>query len=114
MTVVSKENSDHYVWGDNCDGWHLLKNANLHVIRESVPPGKSEKPHFHSIAQQFFFILSGKAVMELEGSDHILSIGQGIHIPAGKAHQFKNPFQEPVEFLVISNPSTRGDRSDFA
>jgi mannose-6-phosphate isomerase-like protein (cupin superfamily) len=113
MTIVSTKNTEHYVWGENCDGWHLLKNSNLHVIQESVPPGKSEQRHFHSVAQQFFFILTGQAVMELAGRDYPLSAGEGIHIPAGKPHQFKNPYNDSVEFLVISNPTTRGDRSDL-
>ena len=114
MHPVSIQNADHYVWGDQCDGWHLLKGDSLHVIQEKVPPGKSERRHFHSTAQQFFFILAGQAVMELNGEDHQLSAGEGIHIPPGMPHQFKNPFRDPVEFLVISNPTTRGDRTDLA
>ena len=114
MSIVSTENSEHYVWGDNCDGWHLLNDAKLHVIRESVPAGKSEQRHVHSVAQQFFFILTGQAIMELDGREYPLLPGEGIHIPAGKPHQFKNPYHQAVGFLVISNPSTRGDRADIA
>lgn len=113
MTVVSTRNSEHYTWGDNCDGWHLLKDAALHVIQESVPPGKCEKRHRHAVARQFFFILGGRAVMELDGHDHPLAAGEGIHIPAGVPHQFKNPYDEPVSFLVVSSPTTRGDRHDL-
>ena len=113
MSKISTQNAEHYVWGDSCDGWHLLKDPNLHVIRESVPPEKSEKRHFHTTAQQFFFIISGQAIMELEGREYSLTAGEGIHIPAGKPHQFKNPYEQVVEFLVISNPTTRGDRSDL-
>ena len=114
MRVVSIKNTEHYAWGDGCDGWHLLQDQNLHVIRESVPPGKSERKHFHSTAQQFFFILAGQAVIELEGDEYHLSGGEGIHVPARKPHTFKNPYPDPVEFLVISNPTTRGDRHDLA
>jgi mannose-6-phosphate isomerase-like protein (cupin superfamily) len=113
MPTVSIDNAEHYAWGDGCDGWHLLNAPGLHVIRERVPPGASERRHLHGKAQQFFFILAGRAVMELEGRDHPLAPGEGIHIPAGQAHQFKNPFQDPVEFMVISNPTTRGDRTDL-
>lgn len=114
MTIVSTKNTEHYVWAENCDGWHLLKDPTLHIIQESVPPGKSEHRHLHSVAQQFFFILTGQAIMEVEGQDYPLSVGEGIHIRAGQPHQFKNPYDHPVEFLVISNPTTRGDRADLA
>jgi mannose-6-phosphate isomerase-like protein (cupin superfamily) len=113
MSTVSLSNAVHYLWGDNCDGWHFLKTPNLSVIRERVPPGKSEKRHYHSVAQQFFYILSGQAVMELDGQEFQLAAGQGLHIPPEKPHQFRNPFAEPVEFMVISNPTTRGDRVDL-
>ncbi len=113
MPTVSLSNAEHYLWGEHFDGWHFLKTSSLSVIREKVPPGKFEKRHYHQIAQQFFYILSGQAVMELGGQEFQLAAGQGIHIPAEKPHQFRNPFQEPVEFLVISNPTTRGDRIEM-
>jgi hypothetical protein len=24
--LVSRENAEHYRWGDDCDGWHLVKS----------------------------------------------------------------------------------------
>jgi mannose-6-phosphate isomerase-like protein (cupin superfamily) len=114
MPVVSIQTAEHYTWGEACDGWHLLQGPNLHVIREAVPPGISERRHVHRDAQQFFFILSGQAVMEMDGADHHLSPGDGIHIPPGIPHQFNNPFESAVEFLVISNPTARGDRTDLS
>jgi mannose-6-phosphate isomerase-like protein (cupin superfamily) len=65
--TISRENARHYVWGENCDGWRLLQSASLSVIEEHMPPGASEVRHFHRRAQQFFFILSGEAMMETEG-----------------------------------------------
>ena len=114
MHPISIKNADHYLWGDQCEGWHLLRGNDLHVIQERVPPGKSEKPHFHSTARQFFFVLSGQAVMELGGEDHPLSERDGIYVAPGLVHRFKNPFAEPVEFLVISHPTARGDRTDLS
>jgi hypothetical protein len=48
---ISRENAPHYVWGDNCGGWHLLQESNLSVIEERMPPGSSEVRHFHTNAQ---------------------------------------------------------------
>jgi len=30
----SKENSEHYFWGDQCEGWRMLDTAALNVTRE--------------------------------------------------------------------------------
>jgi hypothetical protein len=56
--MINKHTAKHYVWGQNCDGWHLVKNPQLSVILERMPAGASEVRHFHAKAQQFFFMLS--------------------------------------------------------
>ena len=66
MKTISRATAEHYTWGQNCDGWQLVKGASLSVIQEQMPPGTSEVRHFHQKAQQFFFILSGEAAMEVK------------------------------------------------
>jgi mannose-6-phosphate isomerase-like protein (cupin superfamily) len=107
---ISKEGAEHYTWGDNCDGWHLLKSPELSVIQERMPAGTAEVRHFHHRAQQFFYILSGAAVMEVGNRIVRLSGGEGLWIPAGTPHQMKNGSGEDVHFLVISQPPSHGDR----
>ena len=107
---ISRQTAEHYVWGNTCDGWHLVKNANLSVIEEQMPPGTSEVWHHHQRAQQFFFVLFGQATMEIEGETIRLSAGQGFHISPSKRHQMRNESAEPVRFLVISQPPSHGDR----
>jgi hypothetical protein len=29
---ISKQNAEHYIWGDSCDDWHLVKSKELSVI----------------------------------------------------------------------------------
>lgn len=111
--MISKQNAEHYQWGDACDGWYLLKRQDMLIIHESMPPGTHEKRHFHSNARQFFFVLAGVLTMELEGERHQIAAQQGIEIPPGARHQARNDAETAVEFLVISHPSTRGDRTDL-
>jgi mannose-6-phosphate isomerase-like protein (cupin superfamily) len=109
---ISKQRAEHYLWGGECDGWHLLKSPNLSVIQERIPPGTAETRHFHHRAQQFFYILSGKGVMEVDGRSIVLTAGEGIRIPAGVAHQMRNDSGDEVHFLVISQPPSHGDREN--
>lgn len=51
--------------------------------------------------------------MELEGRDNQIAARQGIEMPPGLKHQARNDGQSSVEFIVISHPTTRGDRSDL-
>lgn len=107
---VSIHNSEHYVWGEQCDGWHLLKQPDLSVIQERVPAGATEQKHYHSKSRQFFYVLTGRARMEFESHAIEFGPGEAIGVVPGVVHKFTNPFDNEVVFLVISSPSTSGDR----
>ena len=107
---VSVENAEHYIWGEVCDGWQLLKRDDMSIIQERVPAGGAEVMHYHERARQFFYILEGEGEMIVEDQIVILKKGQGIEIAPDVKHQFKNQSKTDVHFLVISIPSTRGDR----
>ena len=110
MTIVNTKNSEHYKWGNNSDGWHLLKSNSLSVIEENVLPNESEERHYHNQAQQFFYILSGIATIEISGKTFEVAAGNGIHVPAKESHQLMNKSNESLKFLVVSQPKSHGDR----
>lgn len=113
MTLpISKRNAAHYGWGGDCDGWRLVDGDSLSVIHERMPPGRAELRHRHAKARQFFFVLSGELTMEVAGSRHVLGPGTGLEIAPEAPHQAINVSPGPVEFLVISQPTTRGDREE--
>jgi mannose-6-phosphate isomerase-like protein (cupin superfamily) len=108
--ITSTENAEHYTWGNQCDGWHLLRSNTLSVIQERMPSGAAERPHFHEQAQQVFYILSGTATFEIEGEIKTVNTGQSIHIPKGTKHRIQNNSETDLHFLVISEPKAHGDR----
>jgi mannose-6-phosphate isomerase-like protein (cupin superfamily) len=55
-------------------------------------------------------VLDGEGTMIFEDHEVILGKGQGLEITSLSKQQFKNNSQAEVHFLVISVPSTRGDR----
>ena len=54
-----------------------MKSESLSIIQERVPFSCSEARHFHTKAEQCFFILSGIAIMELEGEVYIINVNMG-------------------------------------
>lgn len=108
--IRSVGTAEHYVWGDTCDGWFLVRSAERTVIQERVPPGASEARHSHAVAWQFFFVLSGEAILEVDGHDHRLQAHEGIEVPPGTPHQLRNESSADLHFLVISQPNSHGDR----
>jgi len=107
---VDRSTAEHYLWGGDCEGWHLLKAAGLSVIEERMPPGRAETRHAHSKAQQFFYVLSGVATLEVDGVEHVLMPQQGLAVSPGTPHQLFNYGPEELRFLVISSPPSHGDR----
>jgi mannose-6-phosphate isomerase-like protein (cupin superfamily) len=108
--IRSITNTEHYIWGENCDGWHLLKSDTLSVIQERMPPNTGEQLHYHYHAQQLFYILSGTALFEVDGEMMTAGPNESIHIPPSTKHCILNNGDVDLHFLVISTPKAHGDR----
>lgn len=108
--MISKQSADHYTWGNNCDGWHLVRTPELSVIQEHMPPRTSEVPHEHRRARQFFYVLEGTLSVEIGGKVQVLRPAEGLEIPPAVVHRVFNGSPDGVEFLVISQPPGKGDR----
>ena len=107
---VSKDTSRHYIWGGNCDGWHLVDTDSLSVIEERIPPGGGEVVHYHERAQQLFYVLAGVATFEIDGVETAVQPGEGCHVRPGVRHRIRNLGADDLRFLVVSQPKSHGDR----
>lgn len=110
---IDKHTAVHYLWGDNCDSWVLADTEELSVKQESMPSGAKKKLHFHTNAQQFFFILKGTATFYIDHNIEIVTEQEGLRIPPKTKHYIANKTNERLDFLVISQPSTNNDRITF-
>ncbi len=108
--IINTTTAEHYTWGNNCDGWHLVKTPDLSIIEELMPPGTSEVRHHHTRSRQFFYVLQGEFTMEIEHHDFTLKPGEGIEIAPGQSHQAINRSSAPVRIVVTSQPPSHGDR----
>lgn len=108
--ITNKETARVYTWGENCKSFVLLDTKDLSVKQEVMPPNTKEKLHFHSKAQQFFYILKGEALFYLEKELITIKQQEGIHIKPGTKHFIENRTNSEIEFLVISQPDTTHDR----
>jgi mannose-6-phosphate isomerase-like protein (cupin superfamily) len=109
---VSRSNAEHYTWGEGCDGYFLLKRAEVHIIEERMPPGTTEKAHRHERARQLFYVLEGELTMRFSDSDARVPAGSALEIEPGTVHQARNESRENVRFLAVSAPPSHGDRID--
>jgi mannose-6-phosphate isomerase-like protein (cupin superfamily) len=113
MPAQGRETAEHYVWGDVCDGWRLLSREDLSVIEERIPPGHGEVSHFHTWARQLFYVLSGRLAIDMPDESVEAGPGQSFEVAPGIIHRVHNPFGDDVALLVISSPTTAGDRTNI-
>jgi len=107
---IRKQTAKHYIWGEACNGWHLVERDDLSVIHERMPPSTAEVRHYHNKSRQFFLVLSGTATLEVGGEYHILEPLEGLEVPPSAPHQMMNLSNDDIEFLVISHPNSHDDR----
>ena len=110
VSPISTATAPRYEWGSGCEGWHLLAAPSLSVIQEQMPAGTSEVRHIHDQAQQFFFVIGGALIIEVDGVSHTLLEGDGLRVPPGTAHRVFNHTSSAAQFLVVSQPPSHGDR----
>ena len=114
-SVVSPLHSlNLYKWGNNCEAWNLVDNKDLSIKLERMPAGTEEELHYHNLAQQFFYILKGRAVFEVDDVILIVHEGEGLNIEPKRKHRIMNKDKEKMlEFIVCSQPSTHNDRQNI-
>jgi uncharacterized cupin superfamily protein len=77
-----------------------LQGIGVHIVR--VPAGKEAAAyHTHTVENEFYFILSGRAVVEIDGEEQTVGPGDFVGLPApSPAHQLRNPFEQDLVYLV--------------
>lgn len=110
MNKISRNSAEHYKWKDICDGWYFVEREAVSIIAEKMPPHTAEDMHYHTQSRQFFYVLSGEAVMKLSENEVSLYAGEGIEIPPGTPHQMTNRADSELQFLVVSAPKSHGDK----
>lgn len=76
----------------------------LNLQDEVWEPSLTVGPHFHKIHTETFYVISGRVEWTVGGETHILSSGDGVHIPANTVHSAKNLDGKPLHTLLLYQP----------
>jgi quercetin dioxygenase-like cupin family protein len=94
------------------DGWRKMDirffggavngSKNACFFRTIFPPGAAHERHYHPNADEFIYVISGRAALGTEDEEHEVTAGGMDFVPAGKVHWARNLDQnEPVELVGI-------------
>ena len=80
------------------------------INQTTLPPGKeSSMRHWHTLEEEFIYVLSGEVVLRTDAGEQVLTAGTCAGFPAsvdgktGDAHQLINRSAAPAVYLEISN-----------
>ncbi len=95
----------------------ILDLSNASVSNQSlaeavVPEGGVTERHYHQLSEEFYYLLEGQAVMEIEGEEREVGPGDAIVIPAGSWHQITGITE--VRFLCCCSPPYSHEDTYFA
>ena len=107
MTVLHLDAQTPFTTKDGSTIRSILDRTNAPVQKQSlaearVPAGGGTQRHYHRLAEEFYFILEGRGVMEIDGATRAVGPGDAILIPAGAWHSIRA--EEALRFLCCCAP----------
>ncbi|WP_337879018.1 mannose-1-phosphate guanylyltransferase/mannose-6-phosphate isomerase [Rheinheimera sp.] len=96
----------HRPWGkyDSVDNGQRYQ-----VKRITVKPGASLSKQMHHHRAEHWIVVSGTAVVEIDGKETLLSENQSIYIPLGAVHRLTNPGKVQLELIEVQSGSYLGE-----
>ena len=76
-----------------------------------LPAGASFQSHYHEDMEETFVMISGEAIMEVQGVETTLHRGDAIMVEPGEVHRMTNRGREDVEYLVLGVSLGRGGKT---
>ena len=79
------------------------------VKRITVTPGAKLSVQMHHHRAEHWIVVSGTALVTLNGQDHLLTENQSIYLPVGAVHALENPGKIPLELIEVQVGSYLGE-----
>ena len=73
-----------------------------HVV---ISPHCSSRPHYHPVAEETYYILSGEGRMLVDGKELQLIPGDALLIMPPEVHQIFNDSDSELEFIAVCAPA---------
>ena len=107
MEIRQHDDQEPFTTKDSSTIRSLLDLSNAPVEKQSLaeaslPTGAATDRHHHKLSEEFYYILEGSGVMEIDGEECEVGVGDAILIPAGAWHQIRAT--EALRFLCCCAP----------
>jgi mannose-6-phosphate isomerase-like protein (cupin superfamily) len=107
MTIQNLAAQTPFTTKDGSTIRSILDRTNAPVQNQSlaeatVPVGRPTERHYHKLSEEFYFILEGEGIMEINGEERPVQPGDAILIPPSAWHQITAT--QTLRFLCACSP----------
>jgi uncharacterized cupin superfamily protein len=91
-----------------------LKHIGINLL-ELEPGAWSSQRHWHTLAEEFVYVLEGEVVLVTEGSEEVLRAGECAAFLPGDAdgHHLQNRSGAPARVLEIGSAGLKNDETSY-
>lgn len=90
---------------DKLQKHNLFETANMFCDVYCLEPGQAQKPHAHTGATKFYFVLEGRVRATLGSETRELGPGELAWSAPGESHGVENASNERAVLLVVMSPN---------
>lgn len=109
MDIINLEEAPSFTTKDGSQIRELLAHRNSCIEKQSLAEarlgvGGQTAAHYHEQTEEIYFLLEGKAQMQVGDETRQVNVGDAIAIPPGQVHQITNTGDVELRFLCMCVP----------
>lgn len=70
-----------------------------------IAPGFGPALHLHRSQEEWFQVMEGEFIFEVDGIRHVLNTGDSVFVPRMVAHRFQNTGTSIGQIMILAQPS---------
>lgn len=110
MHLIARDNVSPFVGDDGSIIRELASPWNSALSRHSLaeirhPPGTSSQEHYHTEAEEVYYVLEGRGAVRVDGETQYIGPGDVVVIIPGQRHKVWQEGEEDLMLLVTCVPA---------
>lgn len=106
--LVKKETQESFqLEGSNVDYVRLggvFAGRTLEPLLVTLPPASKRTVTFNHPGEEFYYVLSGKVIFNVNEEELTVGPGDSLHFPSHLPHFWLNPWKEAAQILCVLTP----------
>lgn len=82
----------------------VIQSDNFEIAFSTFSPAGGFSEHIHKKSVQCYYILQGKGLFFLDGTEHLAMKGEFVYVPPLVKHALKNTSNEDLNLILVTIP----------